>query len=171
MSITRNMRDGQIEILDNGANSLTLDTDEGDLSIEWGNEDRLIKQRGSVTSGHFREGDEEPVTGTVNVKVSQIRADDTSMGGTDDEPTPYDALHQVGPAAAWESTGESGEPYLCKLRFKLANPDSTGRREVIVLDKVRVGRVTFSEGDEYDTLAFPFTARIAEPTFTFEAQS
>ena len=170
--VTRNMRDGQIYITDadgiTGENYLLLDTEEGDFGLEWGNEPRLIKQRGSVDNGHFREGDEEATSGTINVKLCKIRAD--SVGG-DTEPTPVEALKGVGALAAdWLSDGLAGEPHLCKLILKIANPDTTGRREVIELGHVRCGRVSFSEGDEYDTLAFPFTSREVEPTFSFEAQ-
>jgi len=163
------MRDGTLIIEDGDSNTLTLDTDEGDFSCEWGNDPRVVKQRGALS--HLRDGDEETLSGTLNVKVSKIRADYSSLGGSDTDPTPYDALLQKGPASAWDSVGTAGEPYQIKLTLKIANPDTTGRREVVEIDKLRVGRVTFSEGDEYDTLAFPFTANITEPTITFEAQS
>lgn len=169
--VTRNLRDGTLYVQDNGDNEVELDLDEGDLSVKWGNEDRLVKNRGSVANGHFRAGDEEPVEVTFTAKVSKIVADDTSLGGSDGNPSAYNALRQTGPASGWSSCGDSGEPYLCRLVFKLANPDTSGRREVITIDKFREETVEFSEGEEYDTLAFSGRARIAAPVFSFEAQT
>jgi hypothetical protein len=42
---------------------------------------------------------------------------------------------------------------------------------VITIDKVKVSKVGFEEGEEYDKLSFEFVARITEPTITFEAQT
>lgn len=167
--LSRNMRDGQILIKDGASASITLDTDEGDFNIEWGSEPRVIKQRGAL--GHLRAGDEVPLKWSFKVKVSKLRADESTLGGTDSVPTVIDAFEKKGPAAAWTTTGASGEPHQVKLVFKIANPVSAGRREVITLDKSRASSWKFAEGDEYDTLEASGISMITEPAITFEAQT
>lgn len=165
----RKMSDGQIIIQDGGANTLTLDTDQGDLSLKWGSEANVRSHRGALS--HFRDGVETPVEVSFSVVVSKISADDTSGGGSDTDPTPEEALTGNGLASGWTSTGQTGEPYQSKLVFKIANPDTSGRREVITINKLRCNSCEFSEGEDEDTLSFSGVALITRPAFSFEAQS
>jgi hypothetical protein len=170
--ISRNLRDGQLIVQDAATptvHSKTIDLDEGDFKMDWtpdGGEPKVILNRGVLS--HFRKGDEKPVGGSFSAKLSKIIAD---TGAGDSVPSEYEALTLTGLAASWTTTGLSGEPKLCKLVIKVANPNTSGRREVITLDKVKVSKVSFEEGEEYDKLSFEFVARITAPTITFEAQS
>jgi hypothetical protein len=170
--ISRNLRDGQLIVQDGTTPtplSKTIDLDEGDFKMDWkpdGGEPRIILNRGALS--HFRKGDEKPVSGSFSAKLSKIIAD---TGAGDSVPSEYEAITMTGLAAAWVTTGLAGEPKLCKLVVKVANPNASGRREVITLDKVKVSKVSFEEGEEYDKLSFEFVARVTAPTITFEAQS
>lgn len=166
--LTRNMRDGQILVKDGASGSITLDTDEGSLSWEEGNDPRVIKQRGALS--HLRSGDEEPCKGSFSVKVSKIRGDDTGQGGTDTAGTMRDAFRKEGLCNAWTTTGAAGEPHQVKLVFNIANPDTTGRREVVTFGKVPCPKFSFKEGEEFDTLDVTFIDNETAPTITHEAQ-
>ena len=165
--VTRNLRDGVLYIQDDGDNELEINLDEGDVNIKWSVEDRLVNDRGALS--HFRAGDEVPTDVSFSAKVSKITADDTAKGGTDTTPSVYEALMRLGLAAGWATTGYDGEPYLCTLVFKIANPDPTGRMEVITCGKFRASAPEFAEGEENDTLSFTGRGRLA-PVFTYEAQ-
>lgn len=167
--ISRNLRDGQLIVMDGSTHSKTIDLDDGEFKADWspnGGEPRVILNRGALS--HFRTGDEKPVTGSLSAKLSKLIAD---TGGGDSVPSEYEALTLTGLAASWTTTGLAGEPKLCKLVLKVTNPNAAGRREVITLDKVKLGKVSLEEGEEYDKLSFEFVARITEPTITFEAQA
>ena len=169
--ITRNLQDGVLYIQDGDdpVNSLEVTLDSGDLAVEWGVDDILTDDRGVMD--HFRPAKQEPIKVSFTAKQTKIAADDTSKGGTDTAPTPDQALDQEGLAAGWVSTGKTGESYLVTLVFKIANPDSAGRREVITIPYFRRGPVKFAEGEENNTLDFSGLSRAAKPTFSWEAQT
>jgi hypothetical protein len=128
----------------------------------------VIKQRGALS--HLRTGDEEPVKGSFSAKVSKIRGDDTGQGGTDTAGTMRDFFKKQGLYNACTTTGTTGEPHQCKIVFKIANPDTTGRREVITFGKVPCPKFSFKEGEEFDTLEVSFIDNETAPTITHEAQ-
>lgn len=168
--ITRNLRDGVLYIQDSGAsNTLEVTMDAGDVEFAWGADALVIMDRGKLD--HLRPGDEVPTTLKFTSKVSKIAADDTSKGGGDTEATPLQALTQDALAVGWSSVGDAGEPYMVDLVFKIANPDSSGRREVITIPYFCVGPVAFNEGEENNTLEFNGLARVPKPIFTWEAQT
>lgn len=152
---TRNLTDGTMIVYDdNVVNSLTLALDEGDLRWTVTQNDRNVLDRGSLD--HVRAGDEQPVTGEFSVKLTQF------YGANTDGQTLYEiALNRS--ALSWSSVGNTGEPHMLGLQFKIAAP-GTDEAETIDFDRVRFNTVEPQEGDEYSTLRVTFTAYETEPT-------
>lgn len=158
--VTKNLRDATMKIEDGAGtpNSITLALEEGDLSYAIKQNVINVLDRGSLS--HQREGDEEPVTGSFTVKYVELIKQTASSN-----PTPYEALTQTGAAASWTSTNtDGGGVYNTSIILEINDPDATNQDERTTLSKVRATSIDFSEGDEYNTLAFEFQAFVTKPT-------
>jgi len=165
--ITRNLTDGQIVIKDGTTTplSVTIDCDEGDLSIVVHKDRKVIMNRGDLD--HVREGVSVPVDLSFTVMFSEFYTDEASSY------TPYELLMQQGDATSAASTrADSAEAYCVDVEFTITNPDAdTGEKdELIKVDDFFVEEITFTEGDEYNTLAVSGRAMITSPTITKEAR-
>ena len=151
---TKNLRDGELVISDGGSESVTVALDEGDLTISEVQNLINVLDRGALD--HRRLGDEVPVAVSFSLKFVEF------IGGSGSNPTPYEALKQIGNAAAWEST-EDGDVYAVNLVFTVTDPEG-GDDEEITLSDFAHESIEFAEGDEYNTLTVDGSAFVTSPT-------
>jgi len=154
VSLTRNLRDGELKIKDGGSEEITVALDEGDLTV--GETQNLINVLDRGALDHRRPGDEDPVAVSFTLKFVEY------IGGSGQPATPYEALKQIGNAAAWQSTSAS-DVYAVNLEFTIDNPDG-GDDEKVTLDDFAYESIEFAEGDEYNTLTVDGTAFVTGPT-------
>jgi hypothetical protein len=154
VSLTRNLRDGELKIKDGGSEEITVALDEGDLTIS--ETQNLINVLDRGTLDHRRQGDEAPVAVSVTLKFVEY------IGGSGQPATPYEALKQIGNASGWVSTSNS-DVYAVDLEFTIDDPDG-GDDEKISLNDFAFESIEFAEGDEYNTLTVDGTAFVTGPT-------
>jgi len=161
-NITRNLRDGELVVKDNGqAGSLTVLLDEGDLTWTQRQNTIEIKDRGSITGGHTRNGDDESVTISFTAKWSQL------LGAAIN---PVDALQLYETLtfhadAGLGSTSATGEQQTLTFEFTVLDPSGLAS-EKIVFDKVYRESLTMSEGDDANLIAFTGRAFQTAPTIS-----
>lgn len=161
-NITRNLRDGELVILDNGAvGSLTVLLDEGDLTWTQRKNTIEVKDRGSISAGHTRNGDDESITLSFTAKWTQllgaaiINADPLQL---------YETLmfHED---AGLGSTSAPGEQQTLTFEFTILDPSGTAS-EKVRFDKVYRESLTMSEGDDTNLIAFTGRAFQTAPVVT-----
>ena len=159
-NITRNLRDGELVIKDNGqAGALTVLLDEGDLTWTQRQNTIEVKDRGSISSGHTRNGDDESVTISFTAKWTQL------LGKAIDAADPlqlYEVLN-FHPNANLGSTSAEGEQKTLTFEFTVLDPGGVAS-EKIVFEKVYRESLTMSEGDDTNLLAFTGRAFQIAPT-------
>ena len=161
-TLTRNLRDGELTLLDatpGTPQSLTVLLDEGDLTWTQRTNTIEVKDRGSITAGHLRKGDEESTSLAFTAKWTQL------LGKHADSADPlqlYEFLMFLS-GANIVSTSSPGEQDTLKLQFTVLDPAGLAS-ERITFGKVYRESLTMSEGDDYNTITF--TARNFEPNPT-----
>jgi len=138
----RNLRDGELQISDGGANSITLVLDEGNLSFEETRNVINVLDRGVLD--HRRAGDEAPISVSFSLKYEYLLAD---TGDTAEAISVREALTQSGAASSWASTDSTGRPFSTRLTFWVKNPDTAGKDEKIVFEKFHPTSIRVAEGD------------------------
>jgi len=161
----RNLRDGTIIISDGTGtpNTCTVELEEGTLQWTEDRTARQVKDRGALS--HFRTGDQNFVALSFSFMMDEYQALTAGAAAK-----PYEALTKSGMASAWASVGESYEPYLVDIIFKVANPNSSANREVLQFDNFHADTVEVSEGDP-NMISVSGAARCVAPTQTEESQS
>jgi hypothetical protein len=149
--LTRNLRDGELVIKDGSGTpkTLTVLLDEGDLS--WTQRQRTIevKDRGSITAGHLRKGDDESVQLSFTAKWTQL------LGKTANPADPlqlYETL-MLASGSGIVSTSSPGQQETLTFEFTVVDPSGTAS-EKIVFNKVYRETLTMSEGDDCNVIAF-----------------
>ena len=100
-------RDGTISLVDGAGSptSLTVDYEEGNFSFDQTKADRvIIRNRGSISSGTVRKGDDQPITGSFSFYMRQFTS--ASAGGV------LDFINKTGAYASNQSTGSTGAPFV-----------------------------------------------------------
>lgn len=160
---TRNLRNGQITIQDNGgSNSLVVPIEEGNLSWTETRAAAVVHNRGVIS--HRASTTEEPITLSFTIKYVAIEGRTTSAA----DPTVHDALTKTGNASAWVSVEDCG-PYAVDLVFDVTSPclaSASDEDEQITFPGFHADSFQFDEGDEYNTLAISGTALATAPTVT-----
>lgn len=149
--VTRNLRDGELVIKDGSTppQVLTVLLDEGDLS--WTHKQKTIevKDRGSITTGHTRPGDDEATELSFSAKWTQLIGKSHNSA---DPLTLYEALmFQTG--ASLLSTSQPGEQNTLTLEFTVTDPAGLAN-DKIVFTKVYRESLTMSEGEKTNLIAF-----------------
>ncbi len=160
---TRNLRDDELRIYDAtpAVNLTIVALDSGDLAWEstrpQGRNAINVLDRGSLS--HLRPGDEAPVRLTFTIKYVECYKQTVNLPAT-----AYEAIHHIGSAAGWVTTNnDNGGVYTLDMDFIITAPnDSSEESEMISFRKVH-GDVNFTEGDEFNTLAFDGEAFMVEP--------
>lgn len=163
MSLVRNLRDGEL-MLEDGASSplrLTILLDEGDLS--WTERTRTleIKDRGSLSSGHTRPGDEESLTLSFTARWTQLIGRTLSSSN----PLQFYEFLTFTPGAGITSTSRAGEQQTLKLVFTVFDP-AGGPAEKITFARVYRESLTLSEGETANTISFSGRDFETRPTIT-----
>lgn len=161
--LSRNLRDGELVIRDGStpAQVLTVLLDEGDLT--WTQRQRTIevKDRGSITAGHTRKGDDESVSLSFTARWTQL------IGKSVNEADPlqlYELL-MFSNGAAVVSTSEPGEQETLTLEFTVLDPAGVAS-ERITFEKVYRESLTMAEGNESNLITFSGRAFQTAPTVT-----
>lgn len=159
MGVTRNLRDGQLIIADDGGTAgmdkVTVDLEEGDLSYTERKPVTIVTDRGVLD--HARLAPEEPVELSFTMKFQSFSVHDTI--------TPYDALTQTGGASAWGSDEPNSDVYAVILEFTIDDP-ANGTDEVLTFARFCPEEIVFTEGEEYNTLRCSGRAVITAPALS-----
>lgn len=159
--LTRNLRDGELTIRDGGSppTTLTVVLDEGDLTWTQRQQTIEIKDRGSISGGHLRPGDDEAVTVSFTAKWTQL------LGRAADEGDPLQLYEMLTFAAGADvtSTSSAGEQQTLTLVFTVLDPAGVAS-ERIVFERVYRDTLTMSEGDDANLIAFAGRAFQTAPT-------
>lgn len=159
-NITRNLRDGELVIKDNGAvGSLTVLLDEGDLTWTQRQNTIEIKDRGSISSGHTRQGDDESVSISFTAKWSQL----LGVAVNPVDPLQLYEMLTFHPSAGVGSTSSTGEQNTLTFEFTVLDPAGAAS-EKVTFEKVYRESLTMSEGDDANLIAFSGRAFQTAPT-------
>lgn len=146
-SITRNLRDGVLYLIDGTPTTVEVLLDEGDLEITPKQEVKLILDRG--VKSHRRMGDDQLVDVAFTCKFTRF------LRFASNNVTPYEFCKRVGGGAALVTTNtDGGDVYTFDVRFIVAPPDSSEPAEIVDLTQLHWDEIGFKEGDEYNTLSF-----------------
>ena len=156
MSLTRNLRDGELTLVDGNDVELTVLLDDGDLSWTEATNTVEVLDRGSIADGHTRPGDEVPVELSFTAKWTQLVSD------SGDPATLYEFLTVADPVA---STSAEGEQRTVTLAFVVTDP-AGGPVETVRFDRVYRQSLTMSEGEDANRIAFSGRSFAARPTLT-----
>jgi len=148
-NITRNLRDGELIIKDGSSASLTVLLDQGDLTWTQRQQTIEVKDRGSISAGHLRKGDDESISLSFTAKWTQLIGKAASAG---DPLQLYEMLtFQSGTGVV--STSTAGQQQTLTLEFRVVDPAGVAG-EKITFSKVYRETLTMSEGDETNLIAF-----------------
>jgi hypothetical protein len=155
----RSLKDGTMKIADAGgtagANVITVDLEDGDVSWTERHPNNIISDRGVLD--HARKANEEPVEISFSTKFQSF--------STHAAITPYDALTKTGGASAWVSDEPSSDAYAVILEFTIADP-AGGAAEVVTFARFLPEELPFQEGDPNDTLSISGRAVITAPALS-----
>lgn len=155
----RSLKDGTIKIADaggtGGANVVTVDVEEGDLSFTERTPVNIISDRGVLHSA--RKANEEPVELSFSMRFQSF--------STHASTTPYDALTKTGGASAWVSDEPNSDVYAVIIEFTIADP-AGGASEVLTFARFCPEERPFQEGDPHNTLSVSGRAVITTPAFS-----
>ena len=149
-TLTRSLRDASLVIKDDSANQITVSTDEGDLTWTENIDVKEIIQRGVIK--HALAGNEQACDVSFTTRF-------TELIGVSSEEAPYAALHNIVPADGWVSHArDAAEVYQVQLIFTVNTPMASPGvgdvdYETITFAYFYVTTLTFTEGDDYSTLA------------------
>lgn len=163
-NIVRNLRDGELVIKDGTSGtplSLTVLLDEGDLSWTLRNNTIEVKDRGSISAGHTRKGDEESVSLSFSVKWSQLFG---KVVNSSDPLQLYEFL-MFASGTNVVSTSQDGEQETLQFEFTIIDPAGVAS-EKITFAKVYREQLTMSEGDDFNIIAFTGRDFETKPTIT-----
>ena len=161
----RNYRDG-ILVIEDGTetpNTITISHEQGNLSWTETLNKVIVRDRGTLDSR--RRGDDEPTKLTFTLNHVELSSDISDTGEAE-TPTLREILHAIGNAAAWASTADDGEEFAVRMIFWILNPDTSGKDEKIVFEKVALDSLQFQEAAEADTLAVNAEDFETKPTVT-----
>lgn len=151
-NLTRNLRDGELVIKDGTTPtplSLTLLLDVGDLSWTETTRTLEVKDRGSISAGHTRLGDEESVQLSFTARWTQLIGKFASGA---DPLQLYEFLNFLSGVGA-ASTSAAGEQETLQFEFSVIDPAGVAS-EKITFAKVYKETLVMAEGDDSNTITF-----------------
>ena len=161
----KKFQDAVLKIADGGgtggSNVITMALSAGGLRYTTSTPKTVHKDRGSLSSGHARNAEEEPMEWSIEAEFRGYE----STAGTAAEITPYEALTQTGEASGWVSDEPNSDVYGVILELTITDPgDST--TEVVTIERAFTETEDFAEAEEGDTLSFSGRAMVVRPTFS-----
>ena len=157
-ALTRNLRDGELTLVDGEGETLVVLLDDGDLSWTETVNTVEVLDRGSIAAGHLRRGDDVPVELSFTAKWTQLLKDAA-------EPADPLGLYQFLTHDGSASTSAPGEQQTLSLQFRVVDP-AGGDAETITFEKVYRQTLTMSEGDDANRIAFAGRSFAVRPTVT-----
>lgn len=161
-NLVRNLRDAELVLVDGTSPtplSLTVVLDEGDLT--W--TERLntieVKDRGKISGGHLRRGDDISVTLSFSAKWTQLIGKSASSG----DPLQLYEFLTLASGTDVVSTSADGEQETLTLVFKVVDPAGVAG-ETITFEKVYRETLSLSEGDEFNVISFTGRSFAVAPT-------
>jgi hypothetical protein len=151
-NLVRNLRDAELVIKDGSTptnKTLTIVLDEGDLSWTERQQTIEIKDRGSISSGHLRKGDDLSVTLSFSAKWTQLLGKSVNSA---DALQLYEFLTFTANSGV-VSTSPAGTQETLRLEFLVVDPAGEAS-EKIIFSKVYRETLTMSEGDRYNLISF-----------------
>lgn len=163
-NLVRNLRDAELVLKDGTTPSplsLTVVLDEGDL--EWTERQTTIeiKDRGRISGGHLRRGEDESVTISFSAKWTQLFG--KSITNTDALQL-YEFL-TFASGTGLKSTSNAGEQNTLTFEFTVLDPAGIAS-ERVTFSKVYQESLSMSEGEDYNMISFSGRAFITRPTVT-----
>jgi hypothetical protein len=161
--LTRNLRDGTIVIKDGTTPTplqSTLVLDNGDL--QWTEKDNTIEilDRGSISAGHTRNGDDASCELSFSTKWRHLIVGSVTLA---DGHVLYEMFN--GLYSAYESTSGAGEKYTLKVEFSVADPSAgTATSEKITFAKVYKETIVCGEGSDANKIEFKGKSFETRPT-------
>ena len=150
--IVRNLRDGELTIKDGTTPtplSLTVVLDEGDLNWTEKSNTIEVKDRGSISEGHTRPGEEESVSLSFSAKWTQL------IGKSVESTDPLQLYEFLMMASGTDvvSTSTEGEQQTLQLEFVVYDPAQSSS-EKVTFQKVYRESITMSEGNDFNLISF-----------------
>ncbi|WP_437225292.1 hypothetical protein SH661x_004001 [Planctomicrobium sp. SH661] len=160
-NITRNLRDGELVIKDGASAQLTVLLDQGDLTWTQRQQTIEVKDRGSISAGHLRKGDDESTSLSFTAKWTQLVGKANSSG---DPLQLYETL-MFQEDSGVVSTSADGEQQTLTFEFTVVDPAGVAS-EKITFSKVYRETLTMSEGEDANLIAFTGRAFQVAPAVT-----
>lgn len=151
-NIVRNLRDGELVIKDGTSPtplSMTVLLDEGDLTWTERTKTIEVKDRGSISAGHTRKGDEESISLSFSAKWTQLFGKAESSG----DPLQLYEMLTFASGTGVASTSAEGEQDTLQFEFTLIDPAGVASEKVIFARVYRES-LTMTEGDEFNLISF-----------------
>ena len=155
----KSLRDGTIVISDEGgsggADTVTVDVEEGDLSFTEAAPVNIILDRGVLD--HARLANQVPVELRFTMKYQSHTLHVS--------PSPYDALTQTGGASSWTSDEPNSDVYAVIIEFTMTDP-AGGSAEVLTFVRFFPETIEFTEGDPNNVMTVSGRALITRPALS-----
>lgn len=161
-NLTRNLRDGELVLKDGGGTpkTITLVLDEGDLSWTETSDTKEILDRGRISGGHTRPGNDVSCQMDFSTKWTQLIQKTVSSSL---DYVVYEFINNIG--GGLTSTSGTGQEFTLKYEFTVDDPEGL-RGELITFAKVFKNTLSLGEGDEYNTIRFSGRDFETKPTIT-----
>lgn len=168
---TRNLSHGSLSLEDGQANvnTMAIAIDEGNLTFTEAREAAMVMQRHELD--HWSRGPAQPVRVSFQIKFDAYKSRTTQAivaadaGGAVTGFSVRDFLKNGG--GLLTSVGGRTDVFTCTLIFTIANPMASGdENEVLRFTDFVTDQLTFSEGDEYNTVAVEGRANLESPAST-----
>lgn len=142
----------------------TVKLGQGTLSYTEQRPREYVGDRGKVATGFVSDGDEVPMTLSLQAAFTEVRS---SSGGSD--PTLNDVLDNVNDASGWVTTGNACEPYCIDLVVVHTPPCPTGKIETFTFPQFRYDDRQMSFSDK--TITIGGACKAISPTIVLTDQS
>ncbi len=145
-NLVRNLRDAELVLRDGAsptALSLAVLLDEGDLSWTEKVNTIEIKDRGKISGGHLRRGDDESVSLSFSAKWTQLIGKAASSG----DPLQLYEFLTFASGAGIKSTSADGEQETLTFEFTILDPAGVAS-EKVTFSKVYRESLSMNEGDD-----------------------
>jgi len=163
---TRNLRHGTLSLSDaSDTNTLAVAIDEGNLTFTEERTGVVVNQRGELD--HWSKGEAMPVNLSFSIKFDEYgnRSASTEPGGAVTGYSVRGFLRNVD--AGLTSTNGRNDIFTTNLSFSISNPATSGdEAEVLKFTDFYADSLSFSEGDEYNTIQVSGRALLETPAST-----
>jgi hypothetical protein len=162
MASTRNLRHGQLKIIDGSGtpNTLIIPIAAGDLNFTVHSPSFTIRNRGVID--HSRAGDEKEMDISFSFLFEQWQANAGNTGIS-----VVDALTQSGLASTWMNVDPSCGPFRVNLEFKIVDPCNNANYETLLFPKFHAESLNFREGNDANSISVSGMCLAVKPTRTY----